>query len=219
MPRDPVARVNADRRDLPGAIARPNPCQALVPPRDDSEVRQRDDQGLFDLPEEPVQVFPVPFEIDDWVADELSGSVKRDVAASLDLEQLDAARGEQLGTGEKMLLLRRASERHDGRVLDEEQDVFGDFTRYACTGDAALVFERFGVGDQAEMLDQKTRDSGLGTRDSGSISGFRTRKPGLGQSRFLIKHESSSRANPAPPRRPLRTASGARESPGRLPPP
>src|SRR5206468_3964741 len=108
-------------------------------------------------------------------------------------------------------LLRRASERDDGRVLDEEQDVFGDFARYAGAGDGALVFERFGVRDQAEGLDEEGGRSGLGTRDSGlgqklgtrdSVRSALLRVPSP-DPRIPITHESSSRANPALPRRPL----------------
>ena len=56
------------------------------------KVAERADQRLLDLPQIPVQIALVALEIDDRIADELPGPVERDVAATLDLEQLDAAR-------------------------------------------------------------------------------------------------------------------------------
>ena len=95
----------------------------------DPERAERVDERLLDLSQIPVQVALVALEIDDRIADELSGAVERHVAAALDLEQLDAARREQLWRREKILLLRRAAERDDRRMLDEEQHILRDRRR------------------------------------------------------------------------------------------
>jgi len=52
--------------------------------------------------------------------------VEGDVAAALDLEQLDTARTKQLGAREQMFFLRRPAECDDGRMFEEEQNVFGN---------------------------------------------------------------------------------------------
>ena len=76
-----------------------------------------------------MQVAAVSLEIDDRIADELPGPVERDVAATLDLEQLDPPRREQLGRREEVPLLRRAAERDHRRMLDEQQHVLLDRRR------------------------------------------------------------------------------------------
>src|SRR6185437_8887891 len=109
-----------------------------------------------------MQVALVALQVDDWVADELSGPVERDVAPALDLEQLHASRREQRRRREQIPLLGRAAEGDDRRVLDEQQQVLLERARDPVARHAALQLERVAVGDESEPLDpQLARASGL----------------------------------------------------------
>src|SRR5204863_7976133 len=69
VPGDPIARVNADRRNL--AVVDPDagvwrPPTALQP-----KGGERLDEKLLNLPQIPMQILAVALEVDDWIADEL----------------------------------------------------------------------------------------------------------------------------------------------------
>jgi hypothetical protein len=85
-----------------------------------------------------VKVAFVPLEIDDRIPDQLAFAMERDIAAALDLEQLDASSAEKLRRRQKVLLLRGAAERDDRRMLEEQQDVFGYRPVDALPRDASL---------------------------------------------------------------------------------
>src|SRR5581483_2607179 len=114
MPGDPLSRVDADRRDLPVAF-RPHSRQPGPTLRCDIERSERVDQGCLQFTEIPVKIPLVLREIDDRIADELPGPMKRHVPSSLDLEQVDA--GGQ-GDGD-MLRFGGPAEGYDRRVLAE----------------------------------------------------------------------------------------------------
>ena len=116
----------------------PDARVADVPLRGDAQLRQGLDEALLDLPEVPVQVLAVPLEIDDRVADELAGPVKRHVPAALDLEQLDAALRQERRRREQMPLLARAPQRHDRGMLDEQKHVLVDRARDSSARQAPL---------------------------------------------------------------------------------
>ncbi len=143
--------MHADGRDL--AIAHPDARLARIARGDDVPRRERANHHLFEPAQVPVQVLRVLLEVDDGISDELPRAVKRDVAAALHLEQLHAARREQLGCGEQVALLGGPSQRDHGRVLDEEQEVVGDGPRQARPRRLALQGERVGVGHDAKVGD------------------------------------------------------------------
>ena len=95
MPRDPIARVDSDRGNLPivdphaGVTRRSAALQAVG--------RERSNEKLLNLPKVPVEIALVPLEVEDRISDELPGSMKRHVASPLDLVQLDAALAEVVG--------------------------------------------------------------------------------------------------------------------------
>ena len=109
------------------------------------------DERFLDLSQVPVQILLVPLEIDDGVADELPRAVERDVAAALDLEQLDPPRGEQCGRRQQMALLRRAPEGDDRRMLDEKQQVLVDLAADPRPGHRSLELQRVRVRHGAEI--------------------------------------------------------------------
>ena len=92
----------------------------------------------------------VAAQIDDGVADELSGAVIGDVAATVDLVQLDVARGELLVGGDDVFAMRVAAEGEDGEVLEQQQRV-ADEALLARIDDATLDGEAVGVGDAPEL--------------------------------------------------------------------
>jgi hypothetical protein len=105
---------------------------------------------VLELAQVPVQILLVAPEIDDGISNQLPRSVKGDVAASLDLEHLDSPRRQEFRRGEKVFVLRRAAERDDGVMLEEEQDILWDRPRDAVTREIALELQRFGVRNAAE---------------------------------------------------------------------
>ena len=62
-------------------------------------------------------------QIEDGIGDKLSGTVKGDIAAAIDLVNLNATGGEQLARGDDVALAGVAAQGDDRRMLDEEQHV------------------------------------------------------------------------------------------------
>src|SRR5437899_12948 len=91
-----------------------------------------------------MQVLTVAFEVDDRIAYELAGAVKGDVAAALDLEQLDALVAQISGRRQHVRALGGASQCDDRRVLDEQEQILVD--RAANPRARRLALERENVG-------------------------------------------------------------------------
>ena len=89
-----------------------------------------------------MHVAAVGTQIEDRVADELSGAVVGDVAAATGFEDLDAARGELLGRRHDVSARRRQldAERQDVRMLQQQQRV-GDAVRAALLDERALQLD------------------------------------------------------------------------------
>jgi hypothetical protein len=122
--------VHADRRDLPSAR-----------PDAGAGVAERDDERFLDLAQIPVQIAAVPLQVEDRIADELPWAMKGDVPAALDLVDFDAARVQALRRCGEMVLLRGASKRHDGRMLEQEEHVLVDLARDAPPREIALELQ------------------------------------------------------------------------------
>ena len=101
-----------------------------------------------------MEVAAVAVQVDDRVPDELPGAVVGDVAAPLDVEDLDAAPLERLARGQEVLRPARAAEGDDRRVLAEEERV-GHLASLAPAGEVALERQRLGVGDAAEVANDE----------------------------------------------------------------
>ena len=117
----PARDANADGGEL--LIADPHAGQAVNPVRIDAVVGRRANQHVFEIAHVAVHVAAIGFEIEDRVADDLTGAMIRDVTAAAGLVHVDAPSGEQIGRGENMRSAAIASdaERQDVRVLDEDQ--------------------------------------------------------------------------------------------------
>ena len=95
----------------------------------------------------------VAAEVEDGIADELAGAVVGDVAATINLVDLNAFFYEKLIGCEDVGAGGVATEGEDGRVLEEEQGVT-DLLRFASRDYLGLDAEAFGVGDAAELEEE-----------------------------------------------------------------
>src|SRR5581483_6958089 len=93
----------------------------------DAEGHERADQRLLEVAHVLLDVAAVALQVEDRVADELAGAVERRLAAAVGLDDLD--RGVR-GDVEFRALVRPPAERHDGRVLEEEDRVRDRALRY-----------------------------------------------------------------------------------------
>src|SRR4051794_18642196 len=99
MPRHPAARMDPNGRDLP--IPDPHPGVFVDPFTLYAERGESVDESVLELPQIPVEVLAMLLEVEDRITHELARAMEGDVAAALDLEQLDATRGQQGGVGEQ----------------------------------------------------------------------------------------------------------------------
>src|SRR5687768_1500115 len=102
-----------------------------------------------------MEVLLVAAEVYDWIADELPGSMERNVAAALDLMHLDASRSERDARDDQVLLLRRPSKRHNRRVLDEQQEVLRKLACNAGARELALKIEDLHVRAEPDVGDEQ----------------------------------------------------------------
>ena len=137
MPGDPLPRVDADGGDL--AAARPDTGLTYAAFAHDAQRADGAHEHVFDLPQVPVQIEFMAIEIHNRISNKLPGAVKGHVAAALHVEQLDAARREQLGRKEAMRwIASRSAERDDWRVLHEQQEILRERSVEARAGGGAL---------------------------------------------------------------------------------
>lgn len=76
--------------------------------------------------------------------------MKRDIAAAIALEELDAASGKLIGRSKHVGSLGVASERDDGSVFEQQQHV-ADLACLAQLDQRTLQPQTFGVIDDAEL--------------------------------------------------------------------
>src|SRR6266581_1770061 len=139
MPRDPLLHVDPDAGDLPAPPPGPHAGVTRVPLGGYAEVGERVDQCLLQGAEIPVEIRLVAGQVDDGVADELSGPVEGNVTAALDLEHLDAV------AADEMVRVEVAAQRHYRGMLEEEEPVARQAPVDARLRERALPLERFGV--------------------------------------------------------------------------
>ena len=89
-------------------------------------------------------------QVEDGIADDLSGAVKGDIAAAVAFEQLDAALGKEFGRSDYVCGFRVAAERDDRRVFEQEQDI-ADLFFFAQRDQLLLQAQAGGVVDGAEL--------------------------------------------------------------------
>ena len=100
-----------------------------------------------------MQVLPMLLEVENGIANQLAGSVESDVAATLDLEELDPARHQLSFRRHEVTRLGAAAKGHDGRMLDQHENVVGDRAHYAGVGDDPLELECFSIVHRSQVND------------------------------------------------------------------
>src|SRR5882762_9687585 len=141
VPRDPLLHVDADARDLPAS--RPDARESRIAVRRDGENAQSLDERLLQGTQVPVKILLVGGKVENGVADELTGPMKRDVAAALDLEHVDA------GGLQQMLGVGIPAQRHDRRVLQQQQYVVRQTARNPVLGELPLPLEGLAIRNRA----------------------------------------------------------------------
>jgi hypothetical protein len=107
---------------------------------------------LLDSPNERPQQYAASGEFDDWVCDELAGTVVRHFAATLHANHLDSALFQFLFRRHNVALVRVAAQRQNCRMLEQEQlvrNLFGASLR----DQVVLHLPSIAIRDTAEPLD------------------------------------------------------------------
>jgi hypothetical protein len=104
-----------------------------------------------------MHVAAIRFQVDDRIADDLTRTVIRDVAAAPRFVNVDAARGQRLAGGENVRSAAVAAnaERQHVRMFDEEKKVV-DATGAAILDEHTLQRQRVGVRHQPEPANFKS---------------------------------------------------------------
>ena len=139
--------MDADRGDLPRRPPEPDAREGLEPRSLDAERRERLDQRFLEVTHVLLHVAPVPVQIEDRVADELSRAVECRFAAAVRLDDLHLGAGRDV---ELLRLVRPAAERDDGRMLEQEDRV-GDRALRDGSGDRPLDLPRLEIRRLAEL--------------------------------------------------------------------
>ncbi len=92
----------------------------------------------------------LPAEVDDRIADELTGTVERDVAPAIDVVQLGAARRDHLLRDDEVRAVAEPADGEHRRVLEEQEVVVVVTTRHAALVDGALEIPGLLVREAAE---------------------------------------------------------------------
>jgi hypothetical protein len=145
---DPTADVHANGANL--SLLRPDACGPFFTAAFDPKTGEGIDNGLFNGAQVCDNI-TLPFlEIEDGIADDLTGSVIRDVAATICFFKRDARVAQHVGWGKEIFHVPVAAERDDVRVLDE-QKLIGDFAPLALFNELALHCERLGIADASTI--------------------------------------------------------------------
>jgi hypothetical protein len=161
---NPARDPDADRRELlelAGPVAAcvrarhdPRAGQAGLPYGSDAERRGDSDHHLFEIADVSVNVETVRPQIQDGIADELPGTVKRDIAAPASLKEFDAVLLERLRCRQHMRsVIARSDSECDHRWVLKQEQLIRDSAALAVFDERFLKIERLGVPDHAESPD------------------------------------------------------------------
>jgi hypothetical protein len=132
----------------------PHSGEALHAARVDPVLASRTNQHLFEIANVSMNILTIRFEINDRIANNLSGPVIRDVAAAAGLMHFDAARAQQLWCGQNVRTAAVAAhaQRQDMRVFNQQQRVINR-AAHPIFDECALQGDRIAVGDASETPD------------------------------------------------------------------
>jgi hypothetical protein len=92
-------------------------------------------------------------EIDDRVADELTGSVVRDLPSAIGVDDVDTSRAQRVRVPQHVVVCSAATDRVDVRMLEEQQRVV-DLAGHTSFVQLRLKREGVRVCDPAELFDR-----------------------------------------------------------------
>src|SRR5437867_187099 len=98
-----------------------------------------------------MQIPPPSVQVEYRIADQLSRSMQRHVAAALDLEDLQAVLRQHAARERKARGLGAAPQRHDRLVLHQEQQVLRQLTGTPAAAELALQLQHFTVAAAAQL--------------------------------------------------------------------
>ena len=135
----------------PAPALGPDAGEALNPFGRDAKRSGHPDQNLFEIADVLVHVAPVRAEIEDGIADELTGTVVGDVSATTGLEDLHA-RFLQVGrTGEHVgPIVAGLHTEGDDRGMLKEQELIRNASRSPLLDEAFLEIQRLGIRHDAK---------------------------------------------------------------------
>ena len=123
MTGDPARETNADCRQL--IATHPRAGEPFDAMRRDAVIACCANQNLFEVANVPVNVAAIGLEVDNGVADELTGAVIGDVAATSCFVDVDASSCQLIGRREDVAApaVPPHAERQDVRMFEEEQQI------------------------------------------------------------------------------------------------
>jgi hypothetical protein len=152
--RHPSGDPNAYGRKL--RVANPHACEAGDPSGVDAVIRRRPNEDFLEIAYVSVNVAAVGFEVDDRVADNLTGTVIGNVSPASGLVHVDASIGEHIGRRKNVRAAPIAAhaKRQHVRVLDKEEQI--TYAAGLSIGDQrTLQRERFVVRDPSQPANFK----------------------------------------------------------------
>ena len=123
MTGDPAREADADCRQL--FATDPYAGETLGAMRGDAVIACRANQYFFEVTDVPVDVAAIGLQIDDGIADELTGAVIGDVATTPCFVNVDASSGQLIGRREDVAAPAVAphAESQDVRMFQEQQQI------------------------------------------------------------------------------------------------
>jgi hypothetical protein len=103
----------------------PDPGESLNAACRDAETGRRANHDFFKVANVSMNVAAIRIEIDDWIADNLTGAVIRDVASTSGLDDVDPSCSEHVGRRQDVRSTELAldAERNDRRMLEQQEQV------------------------------------------------------------------------------------------------
>jgi len=156
--RNPATDVDADGGEFffADVARRLNPDAGLAgnAKGGDAEISGGANHDFFKRADVPVNVAADDIEIENGIADDLTGAVIGDVAAAIGFAKLDIFLPQNIFGGEEIFLASVAAEGEDMWMLAEEENVV-DGAGFAGGDDAPLEGVGVGPGEEAEIGDEK----------------------------------------------------------------
>ena len=154
MAGDPAGNSDTDRREL--FLADPHSGEPINSSGRDAVVAGDSYEHFLEIPNVAVHVTPVGLQVDDWIADDLPGTVVGDVAAATGFEDLNPARGKRLRRRQDVrtsAVTAHAQRQHRG--MFDQQQLIADGIRATLFNQFTLERQRLGITDHSQPANFK----------------------------------------------------------------